>query len=574
LVVNVGQISQPRPSGDCLRATYTLPDALFPQVAIIAALSKSGQLLDWIAVPLDGETVIDTKTERHGNVRVRINDTDFGPVEADRNGNAGVGIVVPPGVDRGTTIVTDRIGNKKTTTFDLNVLPFGRMLGICPSTGDRLVLLVTDPYGKPEENSRFELKSSVVDFYPIRMLAPGVYEALIMPPEDVAADTEVTISAKLKGDEVSQTTCSVALNQLSPVAVRLSTTPSAFVAGSSTVVFLKLEFLDLKGKPVPPVPVEFSADIGEISDVLPTSARWTLPNAFEGKARGVAIARSRTSRVTSANAFVQLRAGPISRLELSTRNATVRADGYSETTIVAKGYDAFGNPVSSARLTAEAEGTLSPFSKNRNGNVFEATYTAPYDDHPSEDTLVVRDDSGAVEASIRIKLLPSTTTVTLCPKMGYATNFGEISSPLFGIDVAVRPLILRGRLSVGLEVLGYWNESEEHIADSSEQSSLSIWAIPLLARTVYQIPLDQLFLYAGVATGISIVGTQIASQNDSRVETLGVYFALSGILGVERIVGPGRVVIEMAYLYAPFEASNIEGNLGGLLLTGGYRFEF
>jgi hypothetical protein len=158
--------------------------------------------------------------------------------------------------------------------------------------------------------------------------------------------------------------------------------------------------------------------------------------------------------------------------------------------------------------------------------------------------------------------------------LGYAANFGLISSPLFGFDVVVRPLVLRGRLSVGFEVLGYWSESEEQIADSSEQSSLSVWAIPLLARTTYQFLFDQVALYAGLASGISIVGTEIASENDSRVETLGVSFALSVILGVERVVGPGRAVIELAYLYTPSETSDIEGNLGGLLLTGGYRFEF
>lgn len=581
LRVSTGSVSPPREtSTGRLLVVYEPPKRLYPQAAIFAVTNEEGWLLDWIALPLYGETQIDTKTEPGASVTVRIAGAAFGPVQADAAGRAAVSVLVPPGVQSGITEATDSLGNNKETSFSLDVKPFNRLLCTCPDTGDRAVLLVVDAHGKPKKRARFHLKSTAGKLSSPSELEPGVYESVLEPPDDAVVGTTVTLSATLHRDMESKTSCTMSLRKGLPASATITVDPRSHLAGRNEPISVIVELVDVDGKVAPLVPVELSSDLGELSALRRASsgkylATWTIPRKFGGKEHATITARTQSDPVISAKATLSLRAGPVSRIEVSARETQLQADGHNTTVITATAFDAMDNRVSSARLLADSAGKMTPFTRNGLGGAYESTYIAPrYSEDTPEDTVVVRTEGGDIEASLQIELMPSTLPIAVGAKMGYATNFGEISSALFSVDVAVRPPILKERLAVGIEAFAYWNSSKQRLDGGTDNVTLSVWSIPLLVRATYQIPVDPLAIYAGVAGGVSIVGAEISSESDGRVATRGLYFAASGVIGADMRLGLGRAVLEATYLHSQSDASAVQGNLGGLLLTGGYRFEF
>ncbi|MFC1609749.1 hypothetical protein ACFL6C_02215 [Myxococcota bacterium] len=578
LLVSTGSISQPTEAEGRLVATYTPSKDLFPHVAIIAAVNEAGWLLDWLAVPLHGETTIRTKTEANASVVVRIGSNEFGPVTADRRGDAQVGVIVPPGIRFGTTIARDGVGNVKETTFELNVPAFNRVLNICPRTVDRVFILAVGPKGAPLVEESFELNSSLGTLTQPRPIGPGVYESILTLPLDSQVGAKVTLGAAIIGDMVSQTSCSATLRKGWPATVKLHVEPPVYVAGSGTPIAIAVEFLDADGGPAQPIPLEIDADIGEVSKVHVTPggehrAIWRFPDAFTGRKRGLLEVRPRTAQVISAEAVVELQAGPLSRLELSADATQLRADGHSTAVISATGYDATGNVAIPTGLVATAEGHVGAFSANGGGEAHQATYTAPYSFREQQDSIIVRSEKEDAETALQIQLRPGPVRTMLSAKAGYFTNLGRISSALIDTEFAVRLPVLDDRLSVGVEAMFYWSDRSEDLTNGQATADLSLWAVPLLIRGTYRIPFEQLTFYAGIAVGISIVGRKITSPTDAPIETIENHPTLSGHVGADVSLGPGRVAFEVAYLYPISEGTTVRADLGGLLLTGGYRFE-
>jgi opacity protein-like surface antigen len=98
--------------------------------------------------------------------------------------------------------------------------------------------------------------------------------------------------------------------------------------------------------------------------------------------------------------------------------------------------------------------------------------------------------------------------------------------------------------------------------------------VPILPRAVYSLPVDPLTLYIGAGFGTAIVGREVSSESTDKTKTAKAHFGLSGILGADMKLGPGRAVAELGYLYVVSSDNVVQGNTGGLLITVGYRFEF
>jgi hypothetical protein len=580
LLVNTGNISQPVESKGLLIATYTPPKQLFPQVAIIAAVSKDGWLLDWVAVPLYGETVVHTATEARAKVVVRIADRKFGPVKANRRGRARIGIVAPPGVTTGTTISRDRLGNVKKTTFKLDVPKFNRMLGICPSTSDRFLVLSVDSKGKPKQGESLDLKSSRGTLDVPTILAPGVYESVLSLPPDVRIGEKVKLSAESAKDETSHSMCTLKLRRGLPATVKLHANPTVYVAGSGTPVLLTAEFLDADGKPALPVPLAAAADIGRVSEFHAApdgshQASWTLPDNFAGKEKAKLSARTRTKVVIPVELFVELKPGPLSGLEVSVGQKQLQADGNSTTAVIAKGHDAGGNLVPTVELVARAQGQIGAFAPGNVEGEYQATYTAPQSHKELEDKIVISSSAAReVKATVGIHLLPDSIEMTLAPRVGFATNFGRIWSALFAVQFDVRLPVMKKRLSVGVEAMFYWSDRTERLTNWRSDARVAVWATPLLVRGAYTIPLGSWSLVTGLAGGALIVNRQISSPTDAPIETIEVHPAISGHLGTEVGIGLGYLTFELAYMHVFSTGGPVEADLSVPLVTAGYRFEF
>ena len=181
-------------------------------------------------------------------------------------------------------------------------------------------------------------------------------------------------------------------------------------------------------------------------------------------------------------------------------------------------------------------------------------------------------------------------------RAGYATNFGRISSPLVMAEAEMRLPVLDDRLLLGLAGGFLWRFLATSVSDADndadngadsgadndvafgEQVSITLWVVPLLLRAGFQIPVDimalDLRLRAGLAGGALIIGHSIKAPSAGFKRQLGVALAGMAFLGADMALGPGRAVVEAAYLYAPDSDNALRGNFGGLHLLAGYSLEF
>ncbi len=580
LLVNTGSISPPKetPKGR-LAVTYTLPKKQFPQVAIIAVVSQDQSLIDWIAIPLHGPAQIKTKTEPNATVEIRIGDLSFGPAKANKKGITSVDVEVPPGIAQGTTVATDKVGNRIKTPLALGAPPFSRILGYCPSLGDRMLLFVVDKEGRPDENAQLKLRASKGQLEQPTMIEPGLYQSVFTVSKDALVGENVSLDATIQSDENSTTSCSIDIQGGQLASLGLSLDPQVHEAGSDAGVMINVKFLDADGKPAQPAAIEFGADLGQVSKLRHIKegiyrADWTLPNGFMGKQTARITAGAISVSTITTQADLALQPGPISRIEASTSDKSIHADGKSTTHIQLRAFDAFDNPVEKAGFTAKAEGTLSRFEKNENDSSFVATYTAPKRERQFRDTIVVRDKTTDVKAETTIILTSTRPPLALGPRVGYINNFGKISSVVFAADIAYCLPFLKRNLSVGLEAGFHFSNIEEKDAGDDEQVKTSTKVVPILARVAFQIPWKLFAFYSGVSGGVAITHIDEESESAGHQADRAAHGTIMGLMGADVTLGPGRVIIEAAYMHTFEKDSKMEGNRGGLLITAGYRFEF
>jgi hypothetical protein len=101
IAVNVGSFSPIQiASPGVYRTTYRLPATRHPQVALVALWRETGPgaPIDFQRIPLFGKTTLPVGTREGARVTVLVGEQTFGPITADRRGNAVVPIEVPPGV--------------------------------------------------------------------------------------------------------------------------------------------------------------------------------------------------------------------------------------------------------------------------------------------------------------------------------------------------------------------------------------------------------------------------------------------------------------------------------------------
>ncbi len=582
LITNVGGVDSVREGKDGrLVAIYQPPEEQFPQVAIIAIVGEDNSLLDWQAIPLHGEATINTKTEPGATVKIQIGDEVFGPAVASARGRVKIDVTVPPGVATGTTIATDNAGNTQKTPVELGVPEFNRILGVCPDLGDRMLILATDEHGLPDEDAALSLKTSLGELVQPTMIDPGVYQSSYAVSDGVRIGEKANFSASLDEESVSSAACQVEIRGGRLTSLELDLNPQIFVAGSGAAVSVGIRFVAAEGKPAQPTSVEFLAELGEVSRVRTTSrgqyvATWTLPSNLSGKREAVIKAHAVSNPDTNAKETIGLKPGPVSRIDLSTEDWIVTADGKSTTGVTASVFDEFENTIPKVSLQVEAEGSVSQLEDDDGDGVYHAVYTSPRRDVRGKDTITVRKkgEEGDIEATTAINLWAGRPPLALGPRVGFATNFGKISSVVFAADFGYALPFLERNLSVGFEVGYYWSDAKQTSEDDAEKIETSVWGLPLLARIAYQIPVVPFAFYFGIGGGLVVSHAETESESAGKSASLEALPTISGFGGADVALGPGRVVLEIAYLHTFTQGLDIKGNLGGLVITVGYRFEF
>ena len=573
LRVNVGTLASPVEVGPRqFRVTYTPPGEKYPQVAILALVLEDGSDVAWSRIGLLGSAQIAIQSEPSVEVRVRVEDATYGPVRTDSLGRASVPVVIPPGVNHATSIATDALGNKTEQSTPIAVPSFGRILSACmPQRADAFWVFAVDPRGVPLERARLDLEAA-----PLRVLGrdvrqAGVYRVRLDVPAGVHEGDIARPVASLSEEPARASTCELRVPIARLEGVALNVDRSTVIATDTTVVKVAVGPRYIAGAEMQAVDVDLDADLGRLSQTKihtasPVEITWTLPKRLEGKTEAVLAA---TSGGFSAQVQVTLQPGPANAIRLALGTSDLRADGVSATELSVRVEDAEGNPIADAELTATARGVLSTFEPDEAGG-FHAQYRVPNDISPSE-LIEVRDRKSGLIATLPVSLRRKQSDFYLGARGGYLSNFARVTGPLALVQAGLRLPLRAVRIDVGIDGGFYASSYTDAVSGVAIETKLS--AVPLLARADYVFELASWELRAFAGPGVLFSRTQVESVTSGSQRASQASLLLAAGAGVSRVLGPGRLVLDLAYWYAAVSNRNVDGNAGGLNASLGYLAE-
>lgn len=575
LTVNVGSISQPSAAADGLwRATYTPPREAFPQVAILAATDAQGSLLDWTLISLEGQGELETKAEPRSTVRIQVGPREYGPFNAGASGFVATAIEVPPGVTRARVFSTDTLGNTSESFVPLDVPPYQRLLGLCPASNDRMLLVAVDPQGRPSVDERFQLRSSLGTMAAVRALAPGVYEAALLLPDDAEVGARVLLTASGLTGPASTASCSVTVEGGAAREAAVTLTPSRYVAGSGQQISVVVEVRDAQGRPGRTAAVVAEPEPGwgdpvRLSRVGPGryEGSWRVPDAFAGKDEARMVVRAEGT--AGATAPLALVAGPVTRVTLNAVPDRLVADGKSELELKALASDAFGNPVRDAQLVGTAGGAVTPFVFDEAEARHRARYVAPSARGVDADVVVIRDARSGSEARAPFALARP-FGLTVAAQLGVTANLGRIVGPMVGAEVSWRSPLLGGRLGLGLGGAYAFSDSSLPLSASAEQARSRVELLSLLASVRYRLVDGQPGLFVGVAGGAVATTWRLSAPSAGDVSSSSLSPAASGLLGADLRVPGGRIVLHASVLHCRPTLFGKQQRLNALTVSAGY----
>ncbi len=564
LIVSRGTLGPLRRQGDRLVARYTPPSKTFPQLAIVAAVSLDRSKIDWVAIPLWGKARTRLRGEPLANVTVLAERLSFGPVRLDTRGQGFLHVAVPPGASELSTLAVDAIGNKKRGKLPLRAPPLERLLVICPKASARILALSVTPTGTAEAGRALKFTADRGSAVSVAGTPPGVYAARYTTDTPRTAAEPLTITV---GDARDSSRCIGSVPSLPPRSAQLSVSKQVVVAGGSAVeVAVKLSY----SAKLPPrqVSVLVHASSGSVSAVRRSRtgvwlATWRPPKKLAGNAAATITA---TVGGIRARKRVRLRAAAVTRARARLARTVLAADGSDTTRLTVEVFDRFGNPAS-ATLQGTSRGELTPFARLGLGR-YTARYTAPASGVGDRVSVSI---AGRPLASVDVRLL-ELQSWALGGQLGYLSNLARVSGPVGSLAAEYTLPMWRRRLQVGGYVGFYSSSSKIVDAGMTEQFDLDVRGVPLLGRALLQRRFGRVTGFVGVGLGAVWLRTQLESDATGRVIDNTLRPAALGMLGGSWSLGPGKLRIELGYLFATASGTAVRGRVGGPMFELGYRY--
>ena len=203
ITANVGSVGEVRREGDAFKARYTPPAVRAPSVALLLARIDEGgdRELAWLAIPLSGSDTMEIETRPGAKVVADVAGHSIGPVVADARGMVRLPMVVPPGVDKATLHITDKLGNTTEKPLDLEPPPFSRMRVAPRSDGASAVtpmeveIFVVRRDGTPDDRAAVELEAKEGDAEVRKRIGHGVYLGRFTAPPKKSGTVHLTATA-------------------------------------------------------------------------------------------------------------------------------------------------------------------------------------------------------------------------------------------------------------------------------------------------------------------------------------------------------------------------------------------
>ena len=212
LSTSVGSIGAVTHDGGTFRAHFTPPAHRAPSVALVLAQIDDGneRELSWLSIPLTGSDTMEIETRPGSKVEADVpGQPPIGPIMADKNGIVRLPMVVPPGVDKGTLHITDKLGNVTHKPLDLEPPPFSRVRmavrgaqSASPNAPIYVEVFVVKPDGTPDDDARVTATADDGEVQLRRRIGPGVYLGEYVPGQAGTARLEAKVGGQTAAMDV------------------------------------------------------------------------------------------------------------------------------------------------------------------------------------------------------------------------------------------------------------------------------------------------------------------------------------------------------------------------------------
>ena len=282
---NVGSIEAlTRVAPGRYHARYLLPTTLYPEVAVVVAFSAWPHpqsvhgAFGALRVPLASAVELPGQTERDADFSIVIAGQKFGPVKAGPDGRFKVPVVVPPGYGTGQGTAIDRLGNRRVTSFDLQLPPTDQLACVSsptrlPADGAaraRVMCATSDPFGNVATAAKVLLVAERGKLSAPRPLENGVVEWTYVAPRELSEKPDLLTASWRQGSVNSHEALQLQLVQGPAVQARIAIDETLVHLGGRAVI--SLEVADGLGRPRPGAHVTVDAAAGN-----PTPAQELQP---------------------------------------------------------------------------------------------------------------------------------------------------------------------------------------------------------------------------------------------------------------------------------------------------------
>jgi hypothetical protein len=561
-----------RVSAESFSAVYLPPSQHYPQVAIILATVRDGEVTErgWLALPLIAHEKLPVQTKPSSRVELSIAGITYGPVRTDASGNARILARIPPGSRTATIRVRDPFGNLNETSFDLRPPPFPRLrmiaLGDRASWADvdpvRLEIFAVAPDGRPAAAADLSVVADRGQVGVPQERRPGVFDVWFRAPD--RAGGVAKIRARVSGDREGET-ATIALLP-GPVARIPLTAIPASIAGAGEVR-IAAEVLDAHGNPVSADDLRFAVD-GAALEQEGTSARLLVAADHAGKRELTVTATARTIRGSVA---VPLRAGAPAQASVVLPDGQVREGESTEALVELR--DAGGNPVGGAALDVGADGARVETPREVREGVYAVRVHTRRGDAPGPAELRVRAGDARQTARIGIVRDERENGISLGALLGGQSNFSRANGGSMQLEVAVHPGL---RDLEAVARVGMLQFAPAHASLTDVPMKGDLRGLSLAAGVRGSLMLRGRFAAHGalLAGALRSYGSVAIDGGPAAGLTQGMAQwgpLLTATAGASMRAGSGRVLAELQLSHAPVKG-DVTGNLGGLGVSVGYLF--
>lgn len=570
LSASVGRIEDVLPLGDGrYAASYVPPSEAYPQVALVIAMT--GERFGHVAIPLVGRGLAVARASPGASIQVTIGEASFGPVRADRRGEARVPVVVPPGV---------RFAYHRGEPLDLKVPPTlhvhlaaARAEVPADAAADvPLALVALAPDGSPRAGAPLEV-SATQGAIELVEVSPGAFAGRWRLPAGAAGVASAT--ARLRDEPGPSITAAVSRPAGAPARFEIAGAPARVSVEDDGPLRLGVSVTDAAGNPVSTA-LRVETTFGTASEPVAVGpGAWEVSLAFP-RTLGTARCAALTFRAAELEERVELALVPGApvRLAIAQDVPALVADGRAASRIRVSALDRFGNvaPVPPPVVEVTRPALVS-------ADADDATWIVGYRPHRARQDAaeVVSIRSGALESSARITLVAPERRVSVAPRLGLGLTTGGVATPYAGAEASYSPQALAGRVAFSVELGWVGHERTDSATVGGVELDVRGRAryAPLLASAWWREPLGGRFLgWAGVGGGVAPVSSEVSAGTQDALVGSGLATAAHVSLAIARRVGHGAPFLELRALrLGPPGLDAFDGALTVLSFSAGYRYD-